>query len=74
MLIILLAIAHQDFWWRADSHTLVFGILPVSFAYHVGISCAATVLWGLACAYCWPSDVDVDDSQAWVPPTGGRGH
>lgn len=71
-LLILLTIAHQDFWWRADHRTLVVGFLPVSLAYHIGISIAASILWGLACAYCWPCGVDVEDKDAWVATSGGR--
>ncbi|TWT41144.1 hypothetical protein RAS1_38370 [Phycisphaerae bacterium RAS1] len=74
-LIVLLAIAHQDFWWRSDSRTLVLGFLPVSLAYHVGVSIAACLLWGLACRFCWPADVDVADDDAWAPPAGRKaGH
>jgi hypothetical protein len=62
-LLVMLAILHQDYWWRADHRTLVFGFLPVSLAYHIGISIAASVLWGLACYYCWPKDVDVEDES-----------
>lgn len=72
-LIILLAILHQDFWWRADHRTLVFGFLPVSLAYHIGVSIAASVLWGMACYFCWPRDVDVEDAD--VSPASSRaGH
>lgn len=74
-LIVLLAVLHQDFWWRDDSRTLVLGFLPVSLAYHIGVSIAACVLWGLACRFCWPRDVDIADEDAWSPPTGGKaGH
>lgn len=74
-LIILLTILHQDFWWRDDHRTLVMGFLPVSLAYHIAVSIAASVLWGMACAYCWPADADVTDEDAWAPPTGGKaGH
>ncbi len=62
-LVILLAVLHQDFWWRADDRTLVLGFLPVSLAYHVGISIAACLVWGLACRYCWPKDVDLPDDE-----------
>lgn len=72
-LIVLITLAHQDTWWAADSKTLVLGFLPVSLAYHIGISIAASVLWGLACVYCWPSSFDVPDEDAWVPPTPGKG-
>jgi hypothetical protein len=73
-LIVLLGVLHQDFWWRGDHQTLLLGVLPVSLAYHMGISIAACALWGLACRYCWPRNVDVPDEDAWVPPGGGRGH
>ncbi len=73
LLLILLAVAHQDFWWRDDHRTLVFGFLPVSLAYHIGISIAASVLWGLACVYAWPRGADVPDAQASAPPSGARG-
>lgn len=74
-LIVLLAVLHQDFWWRSDHRWLVLGFLPITLAYHIGISIAACVLWGLACRYCWPRDVDVPDSDAWTPPPAGRsGH
>jgi hypothetical protein len=73
-LILLLVVLHQDFWWRSDHRTLVLGFLPVSLAYHIGISIVACVFWGLACKYCWPRDADVADEDAWVPPVGGRGH
>lgn len=63
-LLLLLAIIHQDFWWRFDHRTLVAGFLPVSLAYHVGISIVASALWGMACWYCWPKDVDVEERPA----------
>lgn len=72
-LLVLLAVLHQDFWWRYDSQTLVFGFLPISLFYHICVSIAACVLWGLACKYCWPKDAEVADADAWTPPTGGRG-
>jgi len=62
-LILLLAILHQDFWWRYDHETLVFGFLPVSLAYQIGISIAASVLWGLACHHCWPRGLDDPDGR-----------
>lgn len=74
ILLILLAVAHQDFWWRTDSRTLVFGALPISLAYHIGVSIVASILWGLACAYCWPRNVDVCDEDAWTPPAGKERH
>ncbi len=63
-LIILLALLHQDFWWWDDSETLVFGFVPVGLAYHALLSLAAGVLWALAVKFCWPADVDVEETPA----------
>ncbi len=63
-LIILLAVLHQDFWWWDDSDTLLFGFVPVGLAYHAGLSLAAGLLWALAVKFCWPADVDVENTPA----------
>jgi len=60
--LLLLMILHQDYWWRADHRTLLFDFLPVSLGYHILISILSCILWGLACRYCWPRDVDVQES------------
>ncbi len=62
--IILLALLHQDFWWWDDSDTLVFGFVPVGLAYHAILSLAAACLWALAVKFCWPADVDVENTPA----------
>ena len=62
--IVLLAVAHQDFWWWTTAEPLVFGFLPIGLAYHAGISILAAILWALAVKYCWPIGVDdSDDAQ-----------
>ncbi len=63
-LIVLLALLHQDFWWWDDSDTLVFGFVPVGLAYHAFLSLAAGLLWALAVKFCWPADVDVENTPA----------
>ena len=54
-LIVLLAVVHQDYWWWDRIDPLVFGFIPVSLAYHAGISMTAALLWALAVKFCWPS-------------------
>jgi len=73
-LIVLLAILHQDFWWWDDVTPLVFGFVPIGLAYHVGVSIAAGVLWGLAARYCWPRGADDEYGEAskHIPPREGR--
>ncbi len=60
----LLALLHQDFWWWDDSDTLVFGFVPVGLAYHAVLSLAAGLLWALAVKFCWPADVEVENTPA----------
>lgn len=66
-LIAFLVVIHQDIWnW--DNDTLVFGFIPLTLAYHAGISIAASVVWLIAATTAWP--VDLDDSSNDVVPTG----
>lgn len=74
VLILLLIILHQDFWWNDDHRTLIMGFLPVSLAYHVGISIASSIVWGMACIYCWPRDLEVLDREAADAPPSHGGH
>lgn len=57
MLILLLAILHQDFWWW-DDPTPVLGFLPVGFAWHVLISALSALAWWLATRTCWPEELE----------------
>lgn len=62
-LVVLLIIAHQDYWAWDRIDPLVFGIFPIGLAWHIGISIAAAIVWALAVRYCWPTDVDVPDTE-----------
>lgn len=68
VLIVLLAVFHQDFWWWDTPDPMVFGFLPIGLAYHAAISLAAGILWALAVRYCWPDELDEDEP---LPPAGG---
>ena len=55
-LVLLLILLHQDNWlW--DNPKLIWGFLPITLLYHMGISLAATVTWLLAIRYAWPDDL-----------------
>ncbi len=71
VLIVLLTIVHQDFWWW-ESSRLVFGFLPITLAYHACVSMAAAALWALAVKYCWPVDADVTESMTGAGSDGGQ--
>ncbi len=61
IMLVLLGVLHQDFWFWNRIEPLVFGFIPIGLAYHIGVSIAAGALWALAVHYCWPKGVDVDD-------------
>ncbi len=54
-LIVLLAVAHQSYWWWDGSDFLVLGFVPVGLAYHAGVSITAATLWAMAVKFCWPT-------------------
>ncbi len=62
LLLVLLAILHQDYWWWNSVDPLVFGFVPIGLAYHAGVSLVAACLWAMAVKYCWPKDVDVSET------------
>ena len=72
LLLILLAILHQDFWYWDRIDPLVFGFIPIGLAYQMGISIAAAILWALAVHYCWPRDVDVPDEPFAAETASGQ--
>jgi len=70
VMIVLLALVHQDFWWWDRIDPLVFGFIPIGLAYQAGVSIAAAALWAMAVKYCWPEGL-VSEQGADTPLTGG---
>ncbi len=66
-LIVLLILAHQDFWYWQDA-TLVWGFFPIGLFYHVLVSIVAGILWFLATVFCWPKDL-VEEASAETQQT-----
>jgi hypothetical protein len=63
VLLVILAVLHQDFWYWDSIDPLVFGFIPIGLAYHIGVSLAAVILWAMTVFYCGPKDVDITDDQ-----------
>ncbi len=59
LLVAVLLIAHQDFWYWNDE-TLVFGFIPIGLFYHACLSVAAGAFWYLVCTIAWPKDLEED--------------
>jgi len=56
-LLVVLVLLHQDFWlW--DDPSLVFGFLPVGFAYHAAYTLVVAGAWCTAIRYAWPSSAE----------------
>lgn len=60
LLVILLAIFHQDFWLWNDVR-LVFGFMPVGLAYHALYSVAAALIWALTAQRAGPDRTEQND-------------
>lgn len=67
VLVVLLAIAHFDFWFW-DDRTLVFGFMPIGLAYHACFSLACGLVWLLAVKFAWPEDLEAW-ADAGPPPS-----
>ncbi|MEK7414606.1 MAG: DUF3311 domain-containing protein [Planctomycetota bacterium] len=55
--LVLLIALHQDFWLWTD-RTLLWGVLPIGLAYHVGYAVVAALTMALLVRYAWPKGVD----------------
>jgi hypothetical protein len=56
-LVLLLVIAHQDYWLWNDA-TLVWGFLPIGLFFHACLSVAAAIVWFLAIKFAWPANLE----------------
>jgi hypothetical protein len=70
LLVALLIIVHQDFWYW-DREQIVLGFMPIGLFYHVCLSMAAAFVWILACTFAWPEGIDDFDDEP-APRKGGK--
>jgi hypothetical protein len=58
VLVALLYVLHQDFWfWRA-ARPLVFGFLPIGLFYHAVFTAACSIVLWLLVKYAWPAHLE----------------
>ena len=57
VVLVAMAILHQDFWQWKDAR-LVFGFLPVGLAYHAAFSLDSALLMWMLVRYAWPSHLE----------------
>jgi hypothetical protein len=68
-----LFVLHHDFWNWGD-RTLVFGVVPIGLAYHIGFSIAAALLWTSAIRWAWPTELEAWADQSQPPESPAKSH
>ncbi len=58
VVVALLLVLHQDFWFWRTARALVFGFLPVGLAYHAAYCLAAALLVWLLTSMAWPHHLE----------------
>lgn len=68
---VVLFVLHQDFWLR-DNPRLIFGVLPVSLAYHVGWTAAVALAWYFVTRFAWPDEPPPEPSSPGQDSPAGK--
>jgi len=68
ILVIILYVLHQDFWFWRSARPLVFGFLPIGLFYHAAFTVGCALVMWLLVARAWPDHLDTE-----TPDSGGRG-
>ena len=65
IVVVLLYVLHQDFWFWRTAHPLVFGFLPIGLFYQGCYSLAAAFVMWMLVKYAWPSHLEeeIEESQ-----------
>lgn len=58
VLIAVVYILHQDFWFWQQARPLVFGFLPIGLAYHAAYCVAVSALMWSLTRYAWPGHLE----------------
>ena len=58
MLVGLLYLLHQDFWFWREARPLVFGMLPIGLFYHAAFTVACSIVMWLLVKRAWPSHLE----------------
>lgn len=61
--VVLLLVIHQDVWLWGDTR-LMFGFMPVTMLYQIGISVASAIVFYLATIYAWPVELKQEEESA----------
>jgi hypothetical protein len=60
LVIALVYVLHQDFWFWRSARPLVFGFLPVGLAYHAAYTLGISLLMLYLVHWHWPAHLEAD--------------
>ena len=63
VVVLVLYVLHQDFWFWRTAHPLVFGFVPIGLFYQACFSVAASLVMWLLVKYAWPSHLEREVEQ-----------
>ena len=58
LILVLLYVLHQDFWFWRQARPLVFGFLPIGLFYHAAYTIATSVVLLFLVPMLWPSHLE----------------
>jgi hypothetical protein len=63
VVVVLLYVLHQDWWFWRTARPLVFGFIPIGLFYQAGFSVAAALVMWMLVKYAWPSHLEREVEQ-----------
>ena len=67
LLVIVLYVLHQDFWFWRTIEPVVFGFLPIGLFYHVCYTLAVVLVMWLLVKFAWPSQLESTTEEDAAP-------
>ena len=63
VVVVVLYVLHQDFWFWRTAHPMVLGFIPIGLFYQACFSVAAALVMWLLVKYAWPSHLEREVEQ-----------
>lgn len=64
LLIVVLYLLHQDFWFWNSATPLVFGFLPIGLFYHLVYTLVISGVMWLLVKLAWPSHLEAEQTES----------
>ena len=60
VLVVVVYLLHQDFWYWREARPFVFGFMPIGLFYHAAFTLASAALLLVLVKYAWPGHLERD--------------